>query len=160
MTSSNGNNFLVTGLLCVEFTDHRWIPTQRPVARSFDVFFDLRLRKRPNSRRCLETPSRLLWRHRNVTIMDEFRSGQNVSKNRFIWSHFLSFLQHQNVGISLSKCHQCEIYWWFGTECSMQYVEDHICRDFSSTLHLWYKKSSGLLLVLQLPLSHNTNGYN
>ena len=25
---------------------HRWIPSQRPVTRSFEVFFDLRLNKR------------------------------------------------------------------------------------------------------------------
>ena len=37
MTSSNGNIFRVTGPL---------FPTQRPVTRSFDVFFDLRLNKR------------------------------------------------------------------------------------------------------------------
>ena len=37
MTSSNGNIFRVSGHLCGEF------PTQRPVTRSFDVFFDLRL---------------------------------------------------------------------------------------------------------------------
>ena len=42
MTSSNGNIFRVTGPLCGEFTG----PTQRPVTRSFDVFFDLRLNKR------------------------------------------------------------------------------------------------------------------
>ena len=47
MTSSNGNIFRVTGLLCGEFTGYRWIPrTQRPVTRSFDAFFDLRLNKR------------------------------------------------------------------------------------------------------------------
>ena len=40
MTSSNGNIFHVTGPLCGEFTGHS---SQRPVARSFDVFFDLRL---------------------------------------------------------------------------------------------------------------------
>ena len=39
MTSSNGNIFRVTGYLCGEFTGHRWIPAQRPVARSFGVFF-------------------------------------------------------------------------------------------------------------------------
>ena len=39
MTSSNENIFLVTGPLCGEFT------TQRPVTRSFGVFFDLRLEK-------------------------------------------------------------------------------------------------------------------
>ena len=36
LTSSNGNIFRVTGPLCGEF------PAQRPVTRSFDVFFDLR----------------------------------------------------------------------------------------------------------------------
>ena len=46
MTSSNGNIFRVTGPLCGELTGHRWIPhTQRPVTRSFDIFFDLRLKK-------------------------------------------------------------------------------------------------------------------
>ena len=46
MTSSNGNIFLVTGSLCGEFTGPGDFPTQRPVTRSFDVFFDLRLNKR------------------------------------------------------------------------------------------------------------------
>ena len=44
-------------------------PSQRPVTRSFDVVFDLRLNKRlskPSRRRCFETPSRSLWRHRNA----------------------------------------------------------------------------------------------
>ena len=43
MTSSNGNIFRVTGPLCEEFTGHGEFPTQRPVTRNFDVFFDLRL---------------------------------------------------------------------------------------------------------------------
>ena len=38
MTSSNGNIFRVTGHLCGEFTGPRWIPSKRPVTRSFDVF--------------------------------------------------------------------------------------------------------------------------
>ena len=47
MTSSNGNIIRVTGHLYGEFTGHRWIPrTQRPVTRSFGVFFDLRLNER------------------------------------------------------------------------------------------------------------------
>ena len=46
MTSSNGNIFRVTGPLCGEFTGPGEFPTQRPVTRSFDVFFDLRLKKR------------------------------------------------------------------------------------------------------------------
>ena len=46
MTSSNENIFRVTGPLCREFTGPGEFPTQRPVTRSFDIFFDLRLNKR------------------------------------------------------------------------------------------------------------------
>ena len=68
MTSSNGNLFRVTGHLSGDFSDHRWFPSQRPVTRSFDVFFDLLLDKRlskPSRRQWLETPSRSLWCHCN-----------------------------------------------------------------------------------------------
>ena len=47
-------------------------PTQRPVTRSFDVFFDLRLNKRLSKQSWgwwLETLSRPLWRHRNAYVM-------------------------------------------------------------------------------------------
>ena len=46
-------------------------PTQRPVTRSVDVFFDLRLNKRlskQSRRRWFGTPSRPLWRHCNVIL--------------------------------------------------------------------------------------------
>ena len=46
VSSSNGNIFRVTGPLCGEFTGPGEFPTQRPVTRSFDVFFDLHLNKR------------------------------------------------------------------------------------------------------------------
>ena len=69
MTSSNGNIFRVTGPLCGEFTGPGEFPTQRPVTRSFDLFFDLRLNK-PLSKQpwgwWFETLSRSLWRHRNA----------------------------------------------------------------------------------------------
>ena len=68
MTSSNGNIFRVTDHLCGEFTGHRWFPTQRPVTRSFDVFFGVRLNKRLGKQSWswwFETPSRSLWRHSN-----------------------------------------------------------------------------------------------
>ena len=44
-------------------------PSQRPVTRSFNVFFDLGLTKRlskQSKRWWFETPSCSLWRHRNV----------------------------------------------------------------------------------------------
>ena len=68
MTSSNGNIFRVTGPLCGEFTGPGEFPTQRPVTRNFDVFFDLRPNKRLNKQPwCwwFETLSCSLWRQRN-----------------------------------------------------------------------------------------------
>ena len=51
----------------------RWIPrTQRPVTRSFDVFFDLRLNKRLSKQPWgwwFETPPWSLWRQCNVYVL-------------------------------------------------------------------------------------------
>ena len=61
--------FGVTDPLCGEFTGHRWIPTQRPVTRRFDVFFGLRLNKRLGKQSwCwwFEMPLRSLWCHCDV----------------------------------------------------------------------------------------------
>ena len=72
MTSSNGNIFCVTGLLCREFTGHRWFPAQKPVARSFGVFFGLHQNKLLSKQSWdwwFETPSCPLWRHCNVVAM-------------------------------------------------------------------------------------------
>ena len=68
MTSSNGNISRVTGPLCGEFTGPGEFPAQRPVTRSFDIFFDLRLNKRLTKQPWswwFETPAWSLWRHRN-----------------------------------------------------------------------------------------------
>ena len=61
-----------SALLCAENSSVTGeCPSQRPVTRSFDVFFDLHLNKRPRKQSwgCwLETPSRSLWRHCNRWI--------------------------------------------------------------------------------------------
>ena len=62
-------HFRATGHLWGEFTGDREFPAQMPVTRSFDVFFDLHLNKRLSKQSWgwwFETPSRSLWRHRNV----------------------------------------------------------------------------------------------
>ena len=68
MTSSNGNIFRVTGPLWGNSPVIGEFPSQRPVTRSFDVFFDLRLNKRLSKQSWdwwFETPSGSLWRHCN-----------------------------------------------------------------------------------------------
>ena len=64
-------HFRVTGPLCGEFTGHRWIPSQRPVTRSFDVSCDLCLNKRLSKQSWswwFVTPSRSLWYQCHVSI--------------------------------------------------------------------------------------------
>ena len=79
MTSSN--IFRVTGSLCGEFTGPGEFPTQNPVTRSFDVFFDLRLNKRLSKQPWgwwFETPSWSLWRQCNVCACCWWKKGRNV----------------------------------------------------------------------------------
>ena len=75
MTSSNGNVFHITGTLCREFTGHRWTPSQGPVTRSFEVFFDLRLNKRLS----FDVPLSWAWtngwvNNRNVGDLRRYRA--------------------------------------------------------------------------------------
>ena len=71
MTSSNGNIFRLLALCEGNPPVTGGFPSQRPVARSFDILFGLRLNKRLNKRlrgRWFDTPSRSLWRHCNVIV--------------------------------------------------------------------------------------------
>ena len=65
------NIFRVTGHLCGDSPVSGEFPEQRPVARSFDVFFDLRLNERFSKHSWgwwLETETSPLWRHSNGTM--------------------------------------------------------------------------------------------
>ena len=69
MKPSNGNLFRVTGPCAGNSSVTGEFPSQRPVTRSFDVFFDLRLNKRLSKQSWgwwFQTPSRLLWHHCNA----------------------------------------------------------------------------------------------
>ena len=75
MTSSNDNIFRITGHLCGEFTGAGEFPAQRPVMRSFDVFFDLCLTKRLRKQSWgwwFETLSHQLWRQCNVCHKSQY----------------------------------------------------------------------------------------
>ena len=93
MTSSNGDIFRVTGHLSGKFTCPGEFPTQRPVTRSFDVFFDLCLNKRLSKQSSgwwFETLSRPLWRHRNEKITNRVHIFVKVlfvlSVHTFSWT--------------------------------------------------------------------------
>ena len=102
MTSSNGNIFRVTGPLCGEFTGPGEFPTQRPVTRSIDVFFDLRLNKWLSKQPWgwwFETLSRPLWRHRNEY---QYYSKQNLTRSQ-LWTQKLMVTWFPVLGDSHRK---------------------------------------------------------
>ena len=106
MTSSNGNIFRVTGPLCGEFTGPGEFPTQRPVTRSFDVFFDLRLNKRLSKHSWgwwFETLSWSLWRHHNdERILTHLRltKGLLLFRELLKMSYIKCNVYHSNHGKS------------------------------------------------------------
>ena len=68
-------------------------PAQRPVTRSFDVFFDLRPNKRLSKQSrswWFETPSRSLWRHSNDNFL------RIINK---IWSAYVAHLTPEGDAI-------------------------------------------------------------
>ena len=88
MTSSNWNIFRVTDTLWGELPVNS--PSQRPVTRSFEVFFDQHLNKglsKPSRRRWFKTPSRSLWRHCNgpSSICHAVTSGHDIERVRWIF---------------------------------------------------------------------------
>ena len=81
-------------------------PTQRPVTRSFDVFFDLRLNKQLSKQSWgwwFETPSCPLWRHRNVSSSMlkwnmnhyQYKSVCCTESNRYALNYSLSYRAFQ-----------------------------------------------------------------
>ena len=101
MTSSNGNIFRVTGPLCGEFTGPGEFPTQRPVTRSFDVFFDLRLNKRLSKQPWgwwFETPSWSLWRQCNEY---DYNSSQGHHPLNRHLEHISSW--HQSITLQSTR---------------------------------------------------------
>ena len=85
-------------------------PSQRPVARSFDVCFDLHLKKRLSKqprRWWFETPSRSLWRHCNVRMQKERDGCQHDSPTDRNARVSLQWRHNGRYGVSYHQPHDC-----------------------------------------------------
>ena len=123
MTSSNGIIFRVTGPLCGEFAGPVEFPTQRPVTRSFDVFFDLRPNKRLSKQPWgwwFEAPSWSLWRHVmfihhlcGLPVGSSFQSYRSIGTGyqSLFWNikHGDFWITSFNDGIKTPSCSFCSI---------------------------------------------------
>ena len=114
--------------LCGEFTGPGEFPTQRPVTRSFDVFFDLRLNKRLSGQSwgwCFGTLSCPLLRNRNVqrNLPKDIFSSRNgiIIENRHFNRIGLNFLW-----VSISDLHYvariCSRYFFIMIKRPIKYL--------------------------------------
>ena len=126
-------------------------PTQRPVTRSFDVFFDLRLSKHSWGW-CFETPSRPLWRHCNdmtlwhcieVTMPWLGPLWYDLSWALLLtwnhlppvwWSNFRFMFLNESWYVSLTWCG--EIFYW----CLVFIIVFIHCRNVTFVIPLiWFR---------------------
>ena len=94
-------------------------PTQRPVTRSFDVFFDLRLNKRLSKQSWgwwFQTPLCSSWRHCHgfawpyFLFGNVYRRKQTPKRARLSRVAMLPRYSNQTVGILMSPPKQ--LFWW------------------------------------------------
>ena len=93
-------------------------PTQRPVTRSFDVFFDLHLIKllSKHSRGWwFETPSCPLWRHRNALSTPYLANIPNSHTIRHDHRHGTSYIRQDAPQISFCR------YWIWVTSAGLRF---------------------------------------
>ena len=118
MTSSNGNIFRITGPLCGEFTDHRWIPLTKATDRKLWCF----LWSAPeqmvvgNSSVTGEFPSQrasdaenisIWWRHHIESLPAFFRAIRMMSREQHgFWNYqHLDCVQYNIFANKISKLH-------------------------------------------------------
>ena len=104
MASSNGNIFRVTWPLCGEFTGSGEFPTQRPVTRSLDVFFDLRLDKRLSKQPWgwwYETQSWSLWRHCNEVPVLSTKTWSSLCTGQAFYNTERRHVTKNNIGLKM-----------------------------------------------------------
>ena len=90
-------------------------PSQRPVTRSFDVFFDLRLNKRLSTQsicRWFETPLHSLWRHCNDQLVNFFMFWYDIFVNHQITTAVISLVSTSTECQNTPKANTHDITKW------------------------------------------------
>ena len=116
-------------------------PSKRPVKRSFDVFFDLRLNKRLSKqtrRRWLETPSRSLWRHCNEIAGIHKKTHRYITLCIFDGIYCLSVSQ----SIMLPRRHKVAAIMMTASNGNIFRVTGPLCGAFTSHRWIPLKKAS------------------
>ena len=90
-------------------------PAQRPVTRSFDIFFGLRLNGRLSKQSWdwwFETPSRPLWRHNNVWVTSNKRRHLSITTfQKPAWIFLFNWLFGLGIKKTSKRCITCALWW-------------------------------------------------
>ena len=126
MTSSNGNIFRVTGPLCGEFTDHRWISLTKASDEELWCFLHRNKRLSLQSWDCwFETSSRSLWRHCN-----DLPNSWEGERTAFVWNRIVKF--------NNSKFNSLNGNEWNLIEVSFKCIGESSVDDESYWLKKWF----------------------
>ena len=114
MTSSNGNISALLALCAGNSPVTGEFPPQRPVTRSFDVFFELPLNKRL-SKQCwgwwFETSLCSLWRHSNYSLDCKIISSCSYLYYAYIWAVVNLLSQGSPVLSQPIRTHSNDVSW-------------------------------------------------
>ena len=137
-------------------------PSQRPVTRSFDIFFDLCLNKWLNNQsrhRWFDKPSRPLWRHYYVETSAKLvgRTFNETEISQFLWNLYhwprrtLSHCRFDNFRVGQGwKVNQMATFWcWW----ICQYWKSNKIRSYHITaLHSFLQKKMYFGACLPFPI--------
>ena len=135
--SSNGNIFHITGLCQGNLLVTSGSPSQRPVTRNFDVFFDLHLNKQlsKQSRHWrVKMPSCSLWCHCNANKHQAIihQTADPITFKCMIILNVCLMFQLLNKNKKLSKKNGC---WW--TQCLSIWGMVISSKQYGLRLVLW-----------------------
>ena len=159
MTSSNGNFFRVTGPLCGNSPVTGEFPSQRPVKRSFDVSFDLRLNIRKSYQLWVwwfETPRRSLIRPCNAIL--GFGSWYIFLENTL--HDWVMLDDMKNSTLTPIKQHSQQVLYYFTsiykqTICVNCHYSHHILQSISSINMIIFTAQSYNQLCCEILYTHH-----
>ena len=146
MTSSNGNISALLAICVGNSTVPGKFPAQRPVTRSFDIFFHLRLNKQLNKQSrdwWFQAPSHQLWRHSNVYYSScNWRMSQDLLLTQIgNWLTLVTSPSHVYLPFKIqSFYHFLPLYHDNGIFQSAHWHSFLFCAHHCNVIIYWYRQ--------------------
>ena len=125
MTSSNGNIFRVTGHLCGEFTDPRWIPRTKASDAELWCFFLICARINDWVNNGEAGDLRGNWAHYDVIVMIIAYKTLELSVNLLVWylfEYIHGCLNLHHYLLTIRMIYHCLLYHVYQKVCTVVYL--------------------------------------